>query len=200
MKITPYRIVRFIIRRLLRIFYVGKIDYLMEKDLEASMPEISLDSDLEWRLAGKDDLPAFKELLPKYRVKIIKNRFSNGEHCLLALYKGLIVHYCWIVWEDNYYVKELEFEVPVLPDKAYIYDAFTRPGYRNRGIYGRVLQECGRRMSAMGKRGVILYCDRKNPAAVRAALRSGFSIQGRIEYRRILWSSSSRFLPIRDAN
>jgi predicted GNAT family acetyltransferase len=184
MKITPYRIFRFIIRRLIRLFYVGELSYLMEIDLEAPMPEISLDSELEWRLAGMDDLPLFKELLPKYRVKKIENRFSNGEHCLLALYKEVIVHYCWICWEDNYYVSELEFEISVLPDKAYIYDAFTCPGYRDRGIYSQVLQECGRRMSAIGRRGIMLYADRKNSAAVQAALRSGFSIQGRIEGKR----------------
>ena len=172
----------------------------MEIDLGVKMPDISDDLELEWRLAGMDDLPFFKELLPKYRVKIIENRFNNGEHCLLALSKGIITNYCWISWEDNYYIKELDFEVSVLPDKAYIYDAFTCSEYRNRGIYSRVLREWGRRMSAIGKRDIILYADMKNQGAVRAALRVGFSIKGRIEYKRILWSSNSRLVPIRDTN
>lgn len=197
MKITPHKIGRFVIRRLIQIFYASQIDYLMEMDLEASIPEISLDLKLEWRLAGMDDLPIFKELLPKYRVKIIEDRFNNGEYCLLAIDKGIIVHYCWIVWEVNYYVKELDFRIQVLPDKSYIYDAFTCPGYRNCGIYSRVLKEWGRRMLVIGKRGIILYADRKNPAAVQAALRVGFLIKGRIEYQRILWYSNSRFIPSR---
>ncbi|MEA1928005.1 MAG: hypothetical protein U9N73_07340, partial [Candidatus Auribacterota bacterium] len=130
---------------------------MLEKDLRAPGGEYSSDPEIQWRLADSTDLPVFQDLLPKYRVKIIEKRLKKGEHCLLAILKGIVVHYCWITWEDNYYIKELKFEVRILPDKSYIYDAFTRPGYRDRGIYGQVLGEWGRRMSIMGKQGVMLY-------------------------------------------
>jgi len=192
-KITPVRVARFIFRRLIKVFYDTSIDYLMEKDLLVGDAITSNNPGITWRMAGPDDLPEFGKFLPSFFIRCFKKRFALGEHCLVAICDGRIAHYCWYIWEKNYYVREIIFLVMVLPDKAYIYDAYTRASFRDQGIHQEAYRLISHEMAQAGKRYVVVMMDRKNLNSIFTAIQVGFRLKGSIIYRRILWKKKTRF-------
>jgi len=197
-KITPIRIVRFIFRRLAHLFYKTSIDYLMEKNLKEETPEIENSLHLEWRLAGEDDLPAFRNFLPRFYITSFQKRFVENvenEHCLMATNKGDIVHFCWFTWDENYCNNDQDFWIEIGTNKAYIYDAYTRLSFRNQGIHQEAYRRINKRLLDMGKKHSITMMNKKNLNSIFTALQVGFKLKGTIFYRRILWHKKSWFVP-----
>jgi len=194
-KITPVRLVRFIFRRLVHLFYIISIDYLMEKNLKDEENEIKSSLNLEWRLAGEDDLPAFRNFLPRFYITAFIKRFEKNEHCLVATYEGRIVYFCWFTWDENYFNNDQDFWIGIDADKAYIYDAYTRLSFRNQGIHQEAYCRINKRLLDMGKKYSIAMMNKKNLNSIFTALQVGFKLKGTIFYRRVLWHKKSWFVP-----
>jgi len=194
-KITQTRIIKYIFRHILCPFYSSESDYYMEKYIRDCEIEEHVNMELDWRVADKNDIPSFKEFLPCFKINLFKKRFFNEEHCLIAICNRKIVHYCWFAYEMDYYVKEMNYLVNVLPDKVYIYDAYTRQDFRDRGIHQEGYRWINRQMAVRGKKYSITMMDLKNLNSIFTALQVGFKLKGSIVYRRILWLEKTRFIP-----
>jgi GNAT superfamily N-acetyltransferase len=166
-----------------RYFYRSFPVVLMEKRLceESSLPTI-----LSWREAGPDDLALLSEFLPTGKIRLFRKRLQNRECCLVGLEAGEIVHYFWLTVGKSYLDRELDFRIDLRPDKGYLYDAYTRPGFRGRGCYQEALREAGRVLGNRGQKILLVIISGGNEPARVAALRAGFRPVAVILHRRIL--------------
>lgn len=194
-KITPRRIIKYLIRKGRKIIYDSSWDYYMTKNISDNDQPESVDPGWEWRRADQADIPAFRDFLPRFKIRLFIRRFSRGEHCLVAVKGVKIIHYCWFVYELDYSVKELNYLVKVLPDKVYIYDAYTRKDFRDQGLHQECYRRINRLMSGYGKQYMITMMDRNNLNSIFTALQIGFQLRGNVIYRRILWMKRTRFEP-----
>ena len=194
-KSTPIRIVRYIYRRFVHLFYKTTSDYLMEKNLEEEELEKESSLQLEWRLAGDDDLPDFRNFLPRFYITCFQKRFGENEHCLVATHKGEIVYFCWFTWDENYQPSEKDFWIGIGPEKAYIYDAYTRLSFRNQGIHQEAYRRIHKRLLDRGIKYSVIMMDKRNLNAILTAVQVGFKLKGTIFSRRILWNKKFWFVP-----
>lgn len=167
----------------------------MEKNLKEEEPEIEDSLHLEWRLAGEDDLPAFRDFLPPFYITAFQKRFEGNDRCLVAIQKGEIVYFCWFTWDENYRAKEKDFWLEIGPEKAYIYDAYTRLSFRNQGIHQEAYRRIHKRLLARGIKYSTIMMDKKNINAILTAVQVGYKLKGTIFYRRILWNKKFWFVP-----
>jgi len=105
---------------------------------------------------------------------------------LVGLAGEEIVHYCWLSAGESYLDRELDFRVDLRPDRGYLYDAYTRPGFRGRGCYREGLGEAGRWLRSRDRKTLLVIVDGGNQPARAAARRAGFLPVAVIFHRRIL--------------
>jgi GNAT superfamily N-acetyltransferase len=58
-------------------------------------------------------------------------RFNDGQKCFGAKYQGKIVSFTWSNFGSCH---DLLYKFPLRDDEAYLYDAFTLPSFRGKGI------------------------------------------------------------------
>lgn len=64
----------------------------------------------------------------KRTYQCFSKRLNNGQVCVAGFYKTMLVYYSWI----NF--KQCRF-VPLQTDEAYLYDAYTFPRHRKKGLH-----------------------------------------------------------------
>ncbi len=166
-----------------RLFFRSFSAVIMEKSFSAEPPPPAI---LSWRKGEPDDLALLGKFLPGGKIRLFRRRFQNREDCLVGLAGEEIAHYCWLAAGESYLDRELDFRVDLRPDRGYLYDAYTRPGFRGRGCYREGLGEAGRWLRSRGRKNLLVIVDGRNQPARAAALRAGFRPAAVILHRRIL--------------
>jgi CelD/BcsL family acetyltransferase involved in cellulose biosynthesis len=95
-------------------------------------------------------------------------RLREGEHCYTVVEDGVLLHYGWInPSARELHVTEVDRRIPLPEGSALVYDGYTEPGARGRGLHTRSLQyrvaECFR----LGARSVTTSALESNPVSVR---------------------------------
>jgi hypothetical protein len=65
-------------------------------------------------------------------------RLDAGHWCWVARYKGQLISVSWAAIHQNYN-PYLVCEILLAQDEVYVYDAFTRPDFRSRGVLPMIL-------------------------------------------------------------
>lgn len=109
---------------------------LVSRDLSGPLPEVSSCSlPVKIKKATEEDLPAYRAFHPGRREGVIQARFARGDECFAVWDEGHIVHAAWVA-AGRAYVPYLHRDLLLQPDEMYIYDSFTRPSHRRRGLCG----------------------------------------------------------------
>jgi hypothetical protein len=78
-----------------------------------------------------------------------KTRLANGEHVYTLAENGRLVHYGWAVGPvERRYIPDVDQFAEFPADSVYVYDFFTHPECRNRGIYQHSLRQILRELGA----------------------------------------------------
>jgi GNAT superfamily N-acetyltransferase len=146
----------------------------------APLPEIEI------REAGPEDAPAYQTDIGTDPAATVVQRLSApGSSCWVARAEGRIVHASWVetvaAWMGE---AERLFLVP--SGDAYIYESFTRPEMRGRGVYPAVLATLSERLGARGIARLWIAAETTNAPSLRAIEKAGFSEAFRIEVVRRL--------------
>lgn len=150
----------------------GRLQFFM-RDLRAPLPpEPEVPDDLRLRLARPDDLERILRCGNEANDRaLVTYRFQRGDQCFLAVDPADEVAHCRWVTTGRAWVPELEADVVLGPGHAYMYDGFTRPDMRRRGIDGMVRTFIFRTLRESGRRGVHSCVRGDNPVGMRAARR-----------------------------
>jgi ribosomal protein S18 acetylase RimI-like enzyme len=106
-------------------------------EAQTSKARVQKVSEVEVRLLRSADVPKLNKL-KGLRAGKVEERLKAGHLCFIGEKNGDIVHYRWICFNEAP-VDELERKIRVRPNSAYMYDAYTVPNYRGKGIHPVVL-------------------------------------------------------------
>jgi GNAT superfamily N-acetyltransferase len=104
----------------------------------------------------------------------VRARLRAGHHAYVAYLDGAHVGYGWSATREAD-VGELGAHLRLVDGYRYLWDFFTLPDYRGRGLYPQLLQAILRRECANASHFWIGH-DRENAASARGILRAGFRL------------------------
>ncbi len=98
-------------------------------------------------------------------------RFHRGDLCIVAVEAdGAVARSSWVATTPTW-IPELDMDIVLRPGEAYLYDGYTTPDARRRGIDGAVRCFVFDMLRAAGFTRVYSYCRGDNAPALRAANR-----------------------------
>ena len=165
-------------------------------DLGSELPQVPSSIDLRMRQAFRADFPLLLERSdPPSSPGILEERFRRGDLCFIALAAdGNLAHSRWIATDRAVEVPELGKYLVLGRDDAYIYDAYTSPVFRRRGVNAAVRWFTYRWLQEAGFQRIFSYVRGDQPARVRVAQGCHLSM-GTVRYlrlgRRKCWSWDS---------
>ena len=116
-------------------------------------------------------------------VSSFRSRLSERTHCFLVDDGDLLVHSSWVTTAAAWTRELSTYLVPPRGD-AYIYESFTRPEARGRGVYPFALQRIAAWASDEGLRRVWVAVEEHNPPSIRAVSKADFAEGFRIDFAR----------------
>jgi len=116
---------------------------------------------------------------------ICQTRFSRKEMVWLALHGSSIAAYCWLAFQDTE-VGEIDRIIRPREDEVYIYDAFTRPDYRNNNLYSFLLTEICRFARERDFSRALIFTLHNNIPSQQGIQKAGFKRFQVIKYTRLL--------------
>jgi GNAT superfamily N-acetyltransferase len=144
----------------------------------ADLPGLSI------REARAEDAAAYERDIGTDLAATVRQRLSgSGSSCWIALSGGRIVHASWVVTESAW-VGEADRFFVVPPGDAYIYESFTAPDVRGRGVYPAVLATISTRLGARGISRLWIAAETTNHSSLRAIQKAGFTRSFEIGARR----------------
>ncbi len=134
------------------------------------------------------------------RLARARDRLRRGDTLHLAWLEGRLAHVAWSAVRSEVtgtYEVGPKCRIPLEEEGVVIYDCWTPPAMRGRGMYPRVLREIAGEGGPPG-RLFWIYCRRSNAASMRGILKAGFEPRYRMHRVRILrWSAFNSVKEIR---
>lgn len=93
----------------------------------------------------------------------------------MALHGREVASYCWLTGAPTG-VTEIDRLVVPGPDDVYLYDAFTEPRWRGRGLFSATIARLLAFARARGKRRALIFVLADNYASRKAIERTGFEL------------------------
>ena len=139
--------------------------------------------DLEFRAATAEDGPLYGRDIGTDSAATFASRLSGATRCWLVLHEGRIAHATWTAAAAAWTREVGRFFRPP-PGEGYIYESFTSPAVRGRGIYPLALRHILGRLGAEGITRMWVGVEADNEPSIRAITKAGFEVAFEISYRR----------------
>jgi GNAT superfamily N-acetyltransferase len=124
---------------------------------------------------------------------VVRRLASPTSSCWVADEGGRFVHASWIETRAAW-VGEADRFFVVPEGGAYIYESFTRPEMRGRGVYPAVLTAISAELAQRGIATLWIAAEATNHSSLRAIAKAGFSPSFQIEVRR-RWGRTQVVVP-----
>ena len=142
-------------------------------------------SELTFRAANASDAKAYARDIGTDSSESFRERLSPSTRCFLVLQGELIVHSSWVT-TSSAWTREIRGYMVPPPGGAYVYESFTRPEVRGRGVYPLALRAICDWAGGEQIEQVWVAVEADNPASIRAVTKAGFEEAFRFSLRRRL--------------
>jgi len=96
-----------------------------------------------------DQLPRIEELPDRQTtVDVMKARLRRGDRCLGVFHREKLIAFSWAFLSHIYLGR---YRLPLEPDEAYLFDAYTVPDFRGRGLSGFLRYHLYRELQKQGR-------------------------------------------------
>jgi RimJ/RimL family protein N-acetyltransferase len=102
-------------------------------------------------------------------------RFAEGQFCAVAQAGTDVVAYCWLTGAPVA-VAEINRVLIPGPDEVYLYEAYTSPAWRGRGLFQALLLRLQQYAHDQGRRRALIFVLASNVPSWRAIERAGFEM------------------------
>jgi len=136
------------------------------------------------RRAGEEDVVALSRAMGVAPARVA-SRLALGKRCYVAEVAGQIASYGWATLGHEE-VPELERAVHPAPGEAYVWDCFTLPEHRGRGLVRAVLRQMAVDLLPLGLWRAWAVILAENRSSQRAFLAAGFIQVADVTYLRLL--------------
>lgn len=147
--------------------------------------EASERSDLVLRVASDADASAYAAAIGTDSPGTFTGRLSETTRCFVVFSDRRIVHATWMTIATAW-TRELRAYLRPPRGDAYVYESFTHPAARGRGVYPFALDHIAAWLAGAGTEQVWVAVEADNPASLRAVGKAGFEERFRLAYRRRL--------------
>jgi hypothetical protein len=160
------------LQRLLSPFLTFGSIRFFARDLRQALPEGSCSVQIQLHRTASAE---FALLLPRSSYSPsptqIRERVDQGDECFVALdAEGNVAHARWVATSGRRRIPELNRDWVLGPGEAYMYDGYTRPDVRCRGVDGCVRRFIFNSLRADGLETVYSYVQGANPVGLRAVV------------------------------
>lgn len=157
----------------------GTLEFLV-RDTQATCPE---SDDLSFRAATFSDAPAYASQIGTDSAATFRARLTNTTSCYLVESRGRIAHASWVT-TSGAWTAELGCLVAPPSGAAYVYESFTDPALRGRGIYPFALWCICAELSSQGIEEVWIGVEATNASSIKAIVKAGFQPAFSLSFRR----------------
>ncbi len=166
---------------------------LYERDIDAPVVGVPLPSDVDLSVW---DSPASASDAGRPWHRDAERRIREGQVCAVARQGSDRIAYCWSTREPEWVAEIGRLVVPG-PDEVYLYDAFTAPAWRGRGLFPAMLGRLVEYARAHGKSRALIFVLAGNRASRRGIERAGFQLfqavsRARLGGLRLVWFRGPR--------
>ena len=170
-------------KKLCKYVYANLFTYqkmiVFERDLSGPIEEVHAKIPINIRLLSRDesDIDRLVEFWPDFYTpsestpscikEIIVNRLSVGEECMIAEYKGKIVHMNWIGVQNTYLFNTYIMKKCISSEGAIGYNIYTDPRYRGNNIVIAVWSEIFKYLKRKSYKKMTNYVASQNIASRR---------------------------------
>lgn len=138
---------------------------------------------LRFRALGPADAPRYAAVLGTDSVASFRARLSASTRCYAVEDGAQLLHASWVT-TGCAWTREVRSWICVGTGAAYVYESFTHPDARGRGVYPFALNEICRELVGRDVERLWVAVERHNPASLRAVAKAGFEEVFEIAYRR----------------
>jgi CelD/BcsL family acetyltransferase involved in cellulose biosynthesis/GNAT superfamily N-acetyltransferase len=131
----------------------------------------------------------------RYDRSTIVHTHYRGARCYVALSGSAIAAYVWITVGKTVEVPELGGSIELGPKQAYLFDCYTLPSFRGRGLYPLLLRKAMSRATGCTK--AFIVSEQGNAASKRGIEKAGFRLVQSIERTRWFRRGSEPPTPIK---
>ena len=157
---------------------------LLERPLEGTLPQMACGLALGIELLAPRDVDDYLAFRPETARERVLDRWRSGQACFVARHEGSVVSACWATTEPAW-SEYLACQIPVEAGEVFMFDAFTHPAYRGRGIAPAL---CAQQLIHYGQAGLRRATRAvlpENAPARRAHAKAGFRPYAMIRTLRI---------------
>lgn len=155
---------------------------LIELDLTGELPAFAPDPlGLRFGFLEPDELHALGRLGGQWTPADAEARIARGERCFAARRASEVVSARWVATSRGW-IEYLGTWLPLEPGEAYLYESFTLPELRGRGISPAVGTRFARALADEGARRVLAAVLRESREGTRAYEKVGYRRIGRVGY------------------
>jgi ribosomal protein S18 acetylase RimI-like enzyme len=164
---------------------------------------LELGFDQMCRLDGEDSGLCLREVTPSSLDRLagvnaqlntarLHKRLEAGNRCFLAEMRGHPLAYLWLFRNDGTKAQQLnactdmQVDLIIPPKWAYLWDVWTEPRFRGRGIQPNATRILCGRLIGEGCRGLVTLVNAANRSSLRAFARNGFSRRAALFHIRLL--------------
>ena len=142
-------------------------------------------SDVTFREAAADDAHAYARDIGTDAEATFRGRLSDATRCWLVLEGDRVVHSSWSTAKAAWTREVRRYFAP--PEgEAYMYESYTRPEVRGRGIYPYALANIALALRRLGARAIWIGAEAHNAASIKSIAKAGFAPVCAVTYRRRL--------------
>jgi GNAT superfamily N-acetyltransferase len=169
---------------------VGEIaasdDRLITHWLDAGEVQAASDPpDLVFRTATDSDGRAYARDIGTDSATTFRARLAVGTLCFLVVKGDLIVHATWGTFASAWTRELQRYFCPPKGD-LYVYESYTRPEVRSRGVYSFALRRIAAWAGQQGTNRLWVAVEHDNPASLKAVAKAGFSPGFEVSFKRRL--------------
>jgi RimJ/RimL family protein N-acetyltransferase len=144
---------------------------------------------LSFREGRPSDGPLYARDIGTDSPRTFAARLSTHTRCFVVERGALLVHATWMTTAAAW-TREISLYVCPPAGEAYVYESFTRPEVRGRGVYPFALRRIAAWLAATGIARVWVAVEGDNPASLRAVHKAGFTEAFTLDYGRTIGTLS----------
>lgn len=165
-----------------QVFFKYRKMYLYHLDLRNFEPETVCSLPVSFRRAHDDELSALDQVM-YHSQRDIQKRFLRGDACYIGCLFDKVVYFSWI--SRRMLIPEIDKEMPLSADSAYIYNVRTIMDYRGRGISTYAYAKIAAYLKDSNLKGLYVAVDGNNIASIKSIEKSGFKMIREVVYLKI---------------
>ncbi|MDH5483419.1 MAG: GNAT family N-acetyltransferase [Candidatus Bathyarchaeota archaeon] len=179
---------------ILLLFFKMEKCFVFEKELPDPSFEVKAKIEVDVKVVQSDDIPIVSKTFEDFAT-YAKERFEKGCICFGAISNEKFVHLKWFGFHEMPVV-EIDRQIWLSPDSAYLFGSFTVPDYRGLGIAPKVMEKAFQYLSGIGIKRVYAVQRQDNIPNLRVRQKERWRNIGSLTYIRIL---KFRFYKLRSA-